>query len=294
MWDVIPSKLIAKYQAASEDPLTIYRELKRKTVDDPEKMSHDIVIDLLQRYRQALPENELGMIQVKQYYADRIEEMRQMSTKVDYDRAKLLLMVSTCLSHSDQVTADNYLTLHKSSPAMTEYANRKIHNKVDQMFKNSNLGKKPEDSILPTNPTGKIGRALHQLAVQGKMLPKAWTKQTPLPPKFQKKGNRNSPYKKNKPTDSRNFRYQNSPKPTNHKNNQGRGGYKNQGGRALQFAKQSNESKRESKPEIVPKYDVTKIPSKLKHFASKDSTTTNLKQLLVDQCETENLIIDLD
>ena len=95
MWDVIPSKLIAKYQATSECPITVYRELKRKTVDDPEKISHDIVLDLLQRNRQALPENETGMVQIKQYMADRIEEIRQMASKADYDRAKLLLMVST-------------------------------------------------------------------------------------------------------------------------------------------------------------------------------------------------------
>ena len=275
----------------------MYLELKRKTVDDPEKISHDTVLDLLQRYRIALPDNELGMQQVKQYFADRIEEIRQMATKADYDRAKLLLMVSTCMNHSDQVQADNYLTLHRTSPAMTEYANRKIHNKIDQMYKNSNLGKKPEDAILPTNPTGKIGRALHQLAVQGKMLPKAWVKQIPAPPKFQKRNNRNQPYtspykKKNNNDQSRNNR-QNGQRGRGG-GNSGRGNYKNQGGRALQFNKSTNESKRESKVEIVPKYNINKIPQKLKHFASEDSNTPNLKQLLVDQCKTENLIIDLD
>lgn len=299
MWDVIPSKIIGKYQASRENPEQVYLELKRKTVDDPEKISHDTVVDLLQRYRQALPDNEMGMQQVKQYYADRIEEVRQMATKADYDRAKLLLMVSTCLSHSDQVQADNYLTLHKSSPAMTEYANRKIHNKIDQMYKSSNLGKKPEDSIL-ANPSGKIGRALHQLAVQGKTLPKAWTR--PPPPaggKFNRKNGRpngqSSPYKRKQ----NNFNGQN--RQQNHQSNStrarggNRGGYKNQGGRALQFNKQSNDqSKRESIAEIVPKYDVTKIPAKLKHFASEETNTANLKQLLVDQCDTENLSIELD
>ena len=301
MWDVIPSKLISKYQASSECPITVYRELKRKTVDDPEKISHDVVLDLLQRYRQALPENETGMVQVKQYFADRIEEIRQMASKADYDRAKLLLMVSTVMSHSDQVTADNYLTLHRTSPAMTEYANRKIHSKIDQMFKNSNLGKKPEDAILPTNPTGKIGRALHQLAVQGKTLPKAWVKQPPTPGKFQKRNKPfSSPYQKKNNQFNGNIRNNQNQQRQNRGGRGGqtggRGGYKNQGGRALQFNKQNNESttKCESKLEFIPKYDESKIPQKLRHFASENSTTPNLKKLLVDQCETENLIIDLE
>ena len=302
MWEVVPSKLIAKYQATGECPIAVYRELKRKTVDDPEKISHDTVIDLLQRYQTALPDGELGMTQIKKYYGDRIEEIRQMASKADYDRAKLLTMVSTCLSHSDQIQADNYLTLHKNTPAMTEYANRKIHNKIDQMFKSSNLGKKPEDAILPTNPTGKIGRALHQLAVQGKTLPKAWTR-SPTPNKFRGRGNKSTPYSKRNNNFNNNGNNHNSNyterKPTGQNNQRGRGqnsrgGYKNQGGRALQFNKPANDQKSESQVEIVPKYDVTKIPQKLRHFASEDSTTPNLRQQLTNQCETENLIIDLD
>ena len=123
-------------------------------------------------------------------------------------------------------------------------------------------------------------------------------KQATPAPKFPKRGtNRNAPYtspfkKKNNDNQLRNNR-QNQQR-GGRGGHQSRGNYKNQGGRALQFNKANNDTKRESKAEIVPKYDVNKIPQKLKHFASENSNTPNLKQLLVDQCKTENLIIDLD
>ena len=86
--------------------------------------------------------------------------------------------------------------------------------------------------------------------------------------------------KKNNDNQSRNIR-QNQQRGRG-SNTGNRGGYKKQGGRALQFNKANNDTKRESKAEIVPKYDVNKIPQKLKHFSCKNEGINFLFTILVE------------
>ena len=58
-------------------------------VNDPKKLDHDELVDKMERYAKALPD-ELGVQAVRNYFHGRISEMNRMTDKNTYTKAALL------------------------------------------------------------------------------------------------------------------------------------------------------------------------------------------------------------
>lgn len=58
-------------------------------VNDPKKLDHDEIVDKMERYAKALPD-ELGVQSVRNYFQMRIAEMNRMTDKNTYTKAALL------------------------------------------------------------------------------------------------------------------------------------------------------------------------------------------------------------
>lgn len=58
-------------------------------VNDPKKLDHDELVDKLDRYAKALPD-ELGVQSIRNYYQARIAELNRMTDKNTYTKASLL------------------------------------------------------------------------------------------------------------------------------------------------------------------------------------------------------------
>ena len=58
-------------------------------VNDPKKLDHDDLVDKLDRYAKALPD-ELGVQPIRNYFHARIAELNRMTDKNTYTKAAML------------------------------------------------------------------------------------------------------------------------------------------------------------------------------------------------------------
>ena len=58
-------------------------------VNDPKKLDHDDLVDKLDRYAKALPD-ELGVQPIRNYFVSKIQELHRMTDKNTYTKATML------------------------------------------------------------------------------------------------------------------------------------------------------------------------------------------------------------
>ena len=58
-------------------------------VNDPKKLDHDDLVDKLDRYAKALPD-ELGVQPIRNYFVSKIQELQRMTDKNTYTKATML------------------------------------------------------------------------------------------------------------------------------------------------------------------------------------------------------------
>ena len=177
---VLPQQLMAKFQDQKEDPLLVYRELRRWLVDKPTQVNHAHIVRLITRYRDALPDTPEYQI-AKDFFSKRIDELNKYMGQSNYTRATLLALASGSLSPLDAILVDTYLDVHFKDPDMKELAETEIRTKMMDLHKQLNT--RPVDAFSGPTAGSKQHTMLFTLAKQGKALPKSML---PTPPKPQR------------------------------------------------------------------------------------------------------------
>ena len=165
---------MGKYQDQKEDPLLVYRELRRWMVDKPSQTNHSHIVRLITRYRDSLPDNSEYQV-AKDFYSKKIDELNKYMGQSTYTRATLLALASSCLSPVDAVLVDTYLDVHFKDMDMKELAETEIRSKMMEMHKQMN--NRPIDAFSGPTLGSKQHNMLFNLAKSGKSLPKTF-----LPP----------------------------------------------------------------------------------------------------------------
>ena len=296
-WTNVPAKIIADYQAVKECPKTIYRDMRYCTIHEPEKLTHAHAVKLIRRYKDSLPDDP-GLLVAKSFYMARLEELRKLELKDTYTRATLLRQMATCMSEADAHLIRSYLDANAKSVPMRELANAVIKNRMQNLIRQSST--KPADQMLPLNHTNRQHMLLHKLAVEEKPLPKVFKAQKGVKRSNQMGKKSDSPFKKQKNGQNRNFTNNQSTKnstksfagaPRPQKNTTQP--QKQQTGRGSQqmTQKPNGQSKSNLTPEVAvaqmqKAYDFSKIADKLQHFGS---CTPDVQMLLHQQLDNRGI-----
>ena len=178
-WSVLPTQLMGKFQDQKEDPLLVYRELRRWLVDKPTQINHSHLTRLITRYRDALPDTPVYQV-AKDFYAKKLEELNKNVGQSTYTRGTLLALASSCLSPMDALVVDTYLDVHYKDPSMKELAETEIRTKMMDLHKQMNT--RPIDAYSGPTAGSKQHNVLFTLAKQGKTsLPKNLLPPSPRP-----------------------------------------------------------------------------------------------------------------
>ena len=298
-WTHVPAKLIAEFQASREEPKTVYLEMRHCALIEPEKLSHNQVVKLIRRYREALPETP-SMTVAKAFFAIRLEELRKLELKDTYTRAVLLRQLSSCLNEADACLARNYLENNSKSVPMRELANSVIKNRMQNYLRMTST--KPAEQILPLNHTNRQHMLLHKLAVEEKPLPNAMKAKPGQKRQFQK-AKSESPFKKNKNHHNKSF-HDNKPKSSskpfagaqrpqkqnagNNRQQQNSRGSNNNQGQSNGKRKSYPETPVEAVEQMKKAYDFTKIADKLQHFGK---TTPDIQFMLSQQLKQRDIAL---
>ena len=288
----------------------VYRELKQLLVKTPQKVTHEAVLALFERYHDALPETK-EMIPIRLYINKRKESMRQLENQPNYTKLTLLEIASTILDEADSREVDEFINEKFHPMALKEYAQESVQKNYVRNMKLTS--KNAEDHVVPLPITNRKRQLMHHYASTGLRLPNDMiVKKTRG--SFNGRGNGRG--------NGKNFGGQNGGRKNNNSgqngnkngdgqngNNSrnGRGGKGGRGGRGGNRGGRAPPGNKENQPPVTNQqqnndvttpgskcesvfktYDLSKIPAKVAHFGQ---ITPQMHDLLNDQLIQRNIEI---
>ena len=249
----------------------MYREIKQLLVKNPQKATHESVLELMNRYSEALPDTP-SMIPIRCYLNKRKESLRQLENQPHYTKQVLVEIASTILDEKDGQEVDDYISNKQTHIALREYAQESVQKLYVRNIKLTS--KNPEDQTVPLPLNNRKRQHMHQFAVSGARIP------SELLVKKKTKFNRGGGRGNGRQTQSSRFhqngqKTQNQPQPKQNGKGGGRGrGRGNRGGRAPAVATKkptaaattTTPTDGETCESIFDCYDLSKIPQKVAHF----------------------------
>ena len=301
-WKCLPSSIMAEFQDSQEDPRVVYRELKQLLVKHPQKASHEQVIELFDRYKEALPKTK-AMIPIRTILDKKKETLRLLVDQPEYTKHVLLEVAGTVLNEADGALVDDILN-NKNIQYLKDYAVEKVQRKFTSLTKLTTASM--EEQLIPLPPNNRKRQLLHHFVVNDKRVPAEMIKRRkPADQKGRgggrgrngRGGGRGGHQGRNDQDGNKQTNNTQNGKNGNNGRGRGRGGGRgrgngNRGGRAPNAVTETNtipNEENKSESNVFQKaYDFSKIPAKLPHFGQ---VTPDMHALLQAQLLDRNMPI---
>lgn len=297
----MPAAIMGEFQDSQEDPIVVYRELKQLLVKTPQKATHEQVLELMERYKEALPKTK-AMISIRNILDKKREALRLLVDQPDYTKQLLLEIAGTVLNETDGALVDECLN-NKNLLFLKDYAVDKVQKKFESLTKLTTTNM--EDQLIPLPPNNRKRQLLHHYVVNDKRLPTELIKRRK--PTTTTRGGRGGRGGHRGGRSGQNNKenvdpHQNAKKNQNHTgrgrgrgrgNGRGGNGGGKRGGRAPQAVQDAtniipNEEHKSESNIFEKAYDFSKIPAKLPHFGQ---ITPDMHALLQAQLTQRNIEI---
>ena len=306
-WTTPNHELAKKYQTDRAKPRDVYLQIRYICVEEPETIEHAKMVKKLKMYKEALPDEPCEEV-FKKFLQDRLDLIEKIKHKETYTKGFLLRTVATILSPEDREKVRAYLLTQEHSRSMSYLADAIRMSKLQQAHERSG-----KEGLVSLNVKSKefqnhfaATQNYYERARSGFIGAKRGRGS------FGRGGRGNSQTRFNKSSgnSSNNQKFQQNNQQANQQNGNGftKGQKKkkksgngsnnvnqnqnqNAGrGQNQQQNQNGQNCKSPKSPIIVPKYDTTKIPAGLSHWAD-DKVDPRVRQLMDKHFQAENIVI---